>query len=58
VSAVAIALGVKALVRAARRAHERGDTAERDRLMDEADEQVGQMINAMPISTSPSKRVA
>jgi uncharacterized protein HemY len=39
----------KALIRAARRAHERGDTVERDRLIDEADEQLALMVEAMPL---------
>lgn len=47
-SPAAVALGVKALVRAARRADARGDVDERDQLLVEADEQVGVMIAAMP----------
>lgn len=47
-SAAVIAKGVKVIVAAARRAHERGDTAERDRLMDDAEAQLGLMIAAMP----------
>ena len=50
-SAAAIARGVQVLVDAARRAHKRGDTAERDRLMDDAEAQLGLMIAAMPQAT-------
>lgn len=48
VTAAPVAAGVKALVRAARRAHDRGDLVERDQLLDEADEQLGLMIEALP----------
>lgn len=53
-SATAYAIGVKALIRAARRAHERGDTEERDRLLDEADDQHVLMIQAMPPDRRPA----
>ena len=44
----ALAEGLKALTAAARRAGKRGDTAERDRLLDEAFAQLDRMIEAMP----------
>lgn len=44
----AIAAGVRALTAAARRANERGDSEELNRLLDEAEKQVDLMIAAMP----------
>jgi uncharacterized protein HemY len=52
VSTAAIAAGVKAILAAARRAHERGDTDERDRLLDEADGQLGLMADSLPVRPS------
>jgi hypothetical protein len=48
VSAAALAIGLKALVRAARRALDRCDREEYVRLMDEADEHCALMVEAMP----------
>ena len=47
-SAAAIAQAAKVILAAARRAHERGDRVEYERLMDDADEQIGLMVEAMP----------
>lgn len=44
----ALAEALRALVDAARRAHDRGDALERNRLLDEADAQLGRLIDAMP----------
>lgn len=48
------AIAARALLIAARRAHERGDVAERDELLDESDAQLVQMIEAMPGERRPS----
>lgn len=45
---VAFATTARVLIRAARRALERGDIEEFERLYDEADEQVKRAIEAMP----------
>lgn len=51
------ATAAKALLRAARRTHERGDTVERDQLLDEADTELGLMIDAMPVERRRPGRV-
>lgn len=47
-SSLPFAVAAQSLLRAARRADERGDTVERDTLLGEVDEQIGLMIEAMP----------
>ena len=47
-TAQAHALAAKSLIRSARIAHEMGADVLRDRLMDEADAQLGLMVEAMP----------
>lgn len=52
----ALAEGLRDLTRAARRAHERGDAAERDELLDACDAQLARMIDAIPPAPRPVPR--
>lgn len=50
---IAYSTAAAALLRAARRAHERDDAVERDRLLDEADSQLVAMVEALPDDLRP-----